>query len=524
MASMKNQRLEQPHIKLRKWRGWMQKAVRATALTVAVGVATGVIAGLIGGGTAYAKTEKSFFGLYPLGEVTPVPLLSDKPLPYIIPDKRPELLVEAGCKFLGKGNIPQGFKLPGGAVWTPCLWVFGTWRAAMQTYESVGPVGRNTELVTRLDIFANLQLTSTEKCIVGVGPLDKNRFTNFSRYSWESSQGEEGGRSEAGVFVRTAFCEGDLGSLLPNLDPKGTKFVDWGFSVGRQRIHFQEGIMINDFLDSVGIVRNNMHAPGFSNIRATGVYAWGSIDRGAPASRRRLNVPGGLYGLFIQADDMTTTWALDMIRVEDDGTSTGGDLFNIGLAASQRAWTPWSRLGNFNTAYRINASFADIDNPNLYRAGDGVLVSAEISWTPHSSDDVVYINPFYGFGGYTQASREPVVGGPLAPLGISFASPSLGNHLSELSSFNTQAAGIAIGYQAFWDNHRRNLVIEIAGLKDNTRNLFEDDGDGTDAAALTVQFQQAVGQHVQLQLDAFVSYLESRDNGSGARVEILVQF
>jgi hypothetical protein len=137
---------------------------------------------------------------------------------------------------------------------------------------------------------------------------------------------------------------------------------------------------------------------------------------------------------------------------------------------------------------------------------------------------VVYINPFFGFDSYTQVSREPVVGGPLAPLGISFASPSLGNHLSELSSFNTQAAGIAIGYQAFWDNHRRNLVIEIAGLKDNTRNLFKDDGVGTDAAALTVQFQQAIGQHVQLQLDAFVSYLESRDNGSGARAEVLVQF
>ena len=67
-------------------------------------------------------------------------------------------------------------------------------------------------------------------------------------------------------------------------------------------------------------------------------------------------------------------------------------------------------------------------------------------------------------------------------------------------------------------------LLEIAGLKDNTRNLFKDDGVGTDAAALTVQFQQAVGQHVQLQLDAFVSYLESRDNGSGARAEILVQF
>ena len=51
-----------------------------------------------------------------------------------------------------------------------------------------------------------------------------------------------------------------------------------------------------------------------------------------------------------------------------------------------------------------------------------------------------------------------------------------------------------MGYQAFWDNHPRNLVIELAGLKDNTRNLFDDDGDGADQAALTIQFQQATGQ------------------------------
>ena len=81
-----------------------------------------------------------------------------------------------------------------------------------------------------------------------------------------------------------------------------------------------------------------------------------------------------------------------------------------------------------------------------------------------------------------------------------------------------------MGYQAFWDNHRRNLVIELAGLKDNTRNLFDDDGDGTDQAALTIQFQQAIGQRFQLQLDAFYAYLEGWDNGSGARAEIQVQF
>ena len=163
-------------------------------------------------------------------------------------------------------------------------------------------------------------------------------------------------------------------------------------------------------------------------------------------------------------------------------------------------------------------------NDDTAQVTDGVLISAEFSWTPHASDDVVYINPFVGINRYAQAGREPILGGPLAALGINFASPSLGNHLSELSSFNTEVVGIAMGYQAFWDNHRRNLVFELAGIKDNSRSLFNSDGDGADGAAFSVQFQQAFGQHFQLQIDGFVSVLEGRDNGAGGRVEILTQF
>jgi hypothetical protein len=479
--------------------------------------AAAIMAAVIGWAGASAA---SWF--YPLGEVLPVPRLSDKPAPFLDVPDRPAMPLELGCKFLGTGKLPEGFKIPGGAVWSPCLWVFGTYRAAMATYEAVGPAGRNTEAVHRLDLFANLQLTTTEKCIVGVAPMDKNRFTSFSRYSLESNQGEGGHRPEYGLYVRTAFCEGDFGSLFPNLDPRGTNFIDYGFSVGRQQITFQEGIMINDFLDAVGIVRNNMHFPGFPNVRATALFALDHIDRGSPASRRRLN-EAGLYGLFLQADTAASTWALDFIAITDDEErSTGGDGYFVGLAATQRGWNPFNGIGTTSTTYRINASIGD--GADTQQVADGVLLSAEISITPHSSDDVAYFNPFWGIDRYTSASREPILGGPLAALGISFASPSLGNHLSELSAFNTEVAGFALGYQAFWDNHRRNLVLEIAGVKDTTRNLFNNNGAGTDAAAFTFQLQQAVGQRVQLQLDGFVAYIEGRDNGSGARFEVLVQF
>lgn len=489
---------------------------RPQALILSVAVAAAVI---VGGSTA-ALAE----GLYPLGETTGVPRLSDEPLPYQIVPERPALPLELGCKFLGRGKLPKAIELPTGAVWTPCLWVFGTYRSAFQTYESVGAPGRNTEWANRLDLFGNLQLTSTEKCIIGVAPLDDNSFTEFTRYSFESNQDKEGWQSELGVYVRTLFCEGDFGSLFPNLDPTGTKLIDYGFSVGRQQITFQEGIIINDFLDAAGLVRNNLHAPGFSNIRVTALYAIDSIDRGTPATRIRLDTDdgAGLFGLFTQADTFSATFNVDFITIQDDDNKTGGDGYWLGLSSTQRGWLPWSGIGEVNTTYRINIS--EVEGADTPQVSDGILLSAEISWTPHSSDDVVYINPFVGIGRYSQASREPIVGGPLAALGISFASPSLGNYLSELSSFNTEVVGAAIGYQAFWDNHRRNIVFEIAGVKDTTRNLFDDDGPGTDAAAFTVQFQQAIGQHVQLQLDGFVSYLEGRTNGSGARAEILVQF
>ncbi len=468
------------------------------------------------------ESTKDGFTLYPLGETSGIPRLSDEPAPYAVVPERPALPIEWGCKFLGNGLIERGFVLPGGAVWTPCLLVFGTNRTALQTFQSIGPPGRVTELRNRLDIFANLQLTQTEKCIIGLGATDDNDFTKFSGYGFTADNRPELEGSEyEGPYVRALFCEGDFGALFPNLDRKGAKHLDWGFAFGRQQLTFQEGIMINDVQDGIGIVRNTINSvPGISNIRFTAWAGLKSIDRGTPANIQRLSEPG-FYGTFWQFDAPVTTWALDIAALKDtNDQATGGDGYFLGIAATQRAWSPWHGLGVVNTTYRVNSSFADGDETPLMQ--DGTLVSAEFSWTPHNSDDVVYINPFWNIDNFTQAGREPIVGGPLAPLGISFASPSLGNHLSELNSFTAGGSlvGIAMGYQAFWDQHRRNLVIELAG----TSGLDSGVDAQRDSAALTVQFQQAIKQHYLLQLDAFVSYLEGADNGSGARIEFLVQF
>ena len=140
-----------------------------------------------------------------------------------------------------------------------------------------------------------------------------------------------------------------------------------------------------------------------------------------------------------------------------------------------------------------------------------------MSWTPFNSDDVIYINPFLSIGNFTQAGREPIVGGPLAALGILFASPNLSRYGAELNPFTDDVGGAAVGYQAFWDNHRRNLALEIAARKDT------DDGDA-DALGVGFQLQQAFGRHYQLQVEAFYSVLENSDDATGARVEFLIVY
>ncbi len=465
-------------------------------------------------------------GLFPLGATQDVPRLPDTPVPFAKIPPRPALPLELGCKFLGNGDIPKGFELPTGAVWTPCLWVFGTLRTAVQTYESIGAKGRNTEVATRLDLYANLQLSETEKCVVGVAPFDNNQPSHFTRYSFESNTGQEGGRPEFGVYLRTAFCEGDFGSLFPDLDKKGTHAIDYGFAFGRQQTTYQNGIMISDVMDTVGIVRNNLHAPGFSNIRVTALWGIDDINRGDPSTSQRLDSPG-LYGLFTEADTFASTYNLDVATIRDHANrATGGNSWNVGFATTQRGLLPGFLGGNgngeINTAYRINVSQNEgADTP---QASDGYLLSEELSFSPESSADVVYFNSFWGIDRFTQMARDPIQSGPLAPLGISFAGVGLGDFSSALSSTNTQVVGIATGYQAFWDNHRRNLTMELAAVKDTTRGLFSVRGPGTDGAALTAQFQQALGQRYLWSALGFVSYNEGRGIGTGARTEIEVQF
>ena len=453
-------------------------------------------------------------GIWPLGDETSSSRLSDEPTKFLtvgdIPE-RPALLFEFGDAFLGTGNLAAGFELPTGAVWQPRLWIFGTLRTAVQTIDT-GTADRVSEWANRFDLFANLQLTGTEKIVLGIRPFDKNRPGQFSGYTFEPDS-IDGFNNFTNANIRTLFAEGDFGSLFPNLDPQGTTLLDFGFSVGRQPLIFQDGILLNDTIDAVGLVRNNVRFPGVSNARISATWGWNEVSRtsaGLPSTSEQSEAQ--LFGLFTSFDTPKSTINADVAYVLDDIDPDGDGLYG-GVSAAQR-------IGKFNTTFRVNGSLAiDEDTPLVT---DGALFSAELSWTPYRSDDTIYINPFATVGTFTQAGREPIDGGgPLAPLGILFASPNIGAFGSEINNRANDVAGFAIGYQAFWDDHRRNLAIELAGRKDLG---LDEETDSVDQLALGFQLQQKIHQQALIQLEGFIAAQEDLDDAYGARLEFLYQF
>ncbi len=422
---------------------------------------------------------------------------------------RPNLLLELGDGFLGTGKLDQGFEIPmTGAVWQPRLWAYVINRTALQTFDD-GRSGREreSEIANRTDVFFNLQLTGTEKILLGLRTTDNNRPDRFTRYTFEGR--DEGFNNELDVNVETLFFEGDLGSLFPNLDPAGIKPIDYGFTIGRQPLVFQEGILINDTVDAVGFVRNNIPFPGTSNLRVSGMWGWNRLDRNDqddPLAR-----DADMYGLFVAADTHISTYNFDVIYVDDEDRRDG---LYFGVSAIQRI----AALGGISTAFRVNTSIALEDEVPGNVVGTGTLLTAEISKTVPGSDDIVYFNSFLGFGNFTQAGREAIVGGPLANTGILFASPNLSTYGAEINPFTDgDVIGGAIGYQAFWDNKRRNLILEMATRHDLS-------GGGFDSLGFGAQLQQAIGRHIQLQFETFYVLNEGTDDGAGARAEVQVVY
>jgi len=478
--------------------------------------------------------------------------------------KRPKPLLELGSPFLGTGNIGRGFTIPTGEVWLPSFLAFGTLRTGASGFNNFNAGDKEvttSQWANRLDFFGNLYLTSTERVVFGLRPLDETDATGARLFSgYTKTTGPPTAANPSGVTsapnknynlswktVSHLFFEGDFGELFPGLDRADRKGLDYGFSVGRQPISFQEGVLINDFIDAVGISRNNLVLPGLVNLRVTGLFGWNQINRNTPSGnallRNREADSSRLFGLFTEIDRRSMTVDVDGVYVSG-GNFVGAN--DVAVKAGDGVYLGISFVGRpggsgMNAAVRILTSqpVGERTPVNVLNISDpaarGTLVMSELSWTPHHAHNFIYANGFAAIKDYRAAALDPTVPGPLARVGILFAGSGLGNAPSALSSTASNAVGGSLGYQLFSSSTRRQLLLEGGG-----RYATADCAGPTVACdphsfAGGATFQSAVGRHFIVVVDGYVTrdslrglsaaqFGESARTRHGIRLELLTNF
>lgn len=414
--------------------------------------------------------------------------------------KRPRLLLELGERFLSPGPLGEGWTIPTGATWHPALWVFGSLRTGFQGFDR----GQQTaEWSNRLDIFANLRLSGTERILVGFRPLNEFGGVGYHFRPKANPLAPDGWQDHFSGTLKTLFFEGEIGEIFPGWDNDDRHALDIGFSVGRQDLVFQDGMLINDSMDAVGLTQNSLMPWGLTNFRITGLYGWNNIHRHNVLEDNSAH----FFGLFTEADSRKTTVSVDLAYILAKAAT--GDAFYAGVSAVQG-------IGSLSTLFRVNASIpVKGDTP---AAGRGALIFSEWSWVKPHTNNLVYFTNFLTVGRYSAAARDPGSPGPLSRAGILFSPSPMGRFGAALSDQTGDAAGGSLGYQMTFARDRKQLIIEAGGRKDTN-------GIGAGAAAIGMRYQNAVGRRVVVQIDGFTTLQEHKnDPAFGARFEILTKF
>ncbi|MDA1050289.1 MAG: hypothetical protein O3C40_07390 [Planctomycetota bacterium] len=420
---------------------------------------------------------------------------------------RPPLIVEWNELFLGPGSLAQGIEIPTGAVWRPAFWVFGEYRGAMQYFDRGDPIA---EWANRLDLFGQLNLSGTERLLVGVRPLDEETSgrRDFTGYDFNDGNWTDGTNAK----MQTLFFEGDFGELFPNLDPYDTRMLDYGFSIGRMPLLAQQGLLINeDMIDAVTVTRNTLSGHGNLNLRATGVYSWRGINRNSPVGRPNDFDPNSkMVAILTESDFAKRTVNLDATYVYGDPTF--GNMYAFAASSIRRHH---GHHNTYNTSVHLLASIPE--GPTTPYADQGELLFAQTSWTPHHTDDLIYVNAFWAIDQFTSPTRGPLMGSPLGQTGILFASVALGQYTAPIAVRTDNLAGASLGYQLFFNNTRDQLIFELGGAK-------ETKGVNRGTLGTGLRYQKAIGQHSILVVEGFVSKHEGQRVSQGARTEWRIKF
>ena len=443
---------------------------------------------------------------------TPLPLLTFEDLP-----ARAGPIIEIGRGINEVGPLSEGIELPTGAVWQPALWIYGSQRIALLATDGdrrTRPGGDRSEVMTRMDLFANLQLSGTERILAHVRPMD--RKGQFAGRVLGPDSMESDWKAEWDADFETIFFEGDLGEMFPLMDPQDSGSGDLAFVVGRFPVEFQNGYLVRDEMTAIGLSQDNIQMEGSSGIRIAGLWAFDHINEPAGIPDER---DVDLFGLFIEGD---FPWGL--LELDVAGTVAGeerGKQVNAGVG-----WTGHIAGNNYSVYANVSHHYDQSDEGKDF---DGALLVGSYSTEVNLRRDLLYATGYWAAGDFGRVASNATP--PLGPIGLSFAGVGLGGYRPALWPRPLDSAGFAAGYQMFFNEERTNWVVEVAHRQD----LAKDDGFGdTSGLALTTRVQQKLFEHLMLQLDAYYAIhsddggrpqdAETDEDSSAVRLELRVNF
>ena len=473
-----------------KKRGWLGACVRPI-------LALGIACTLVTGSRADSSVDTS--------NSVDTSRYSDQPTPLspgTFPARPAPLIAIGPNPFLGNGYIAPGFVMPTGAVWQPVFIVYGDVLTALQTFDS--GTGQTTEWANRMDLFGNLYLTPTERILVGFRPFDtEGQAVDGVSSGYRFKPGDGNWVNGLNGKLTTGFFEGDFGQIFKNLDPNDVKSLDYGFAIGRQNFLLQDGLLVNDTMDAIGITHSSLFLFGSNAAHVTALYAWNNIDRGDNIKADDAH----MFGLNSSFDYVDSTVDFDVLYVTAPDRS-GGDGLYAGIGMTRRF-----ELVNF-TARVVTSQAIDKQSDAV---STGTLLFNQLSYSPAHTDNLVYLDTFVGIDRFSSAARDPDVGGPLGQVGLLFANVGVGSYGAAVSNASSNTIGTAIGYQMYFAKRRHQLVVEL-GARTDTK------GPGESTVALGANWQQAMGRHLILIFGGFIGAQENVDKSYGLRSELEAKF
>lgn len=388
---------------------------------------------------------------------------------------------------------------------TPQFLIFGDFRTAYATATQDGD--STSQIAWELNLFWNLQLTSTERFHMFVAPVDDGAQKNTRDLLDEDLFVEE-----FDFDIDFGYFEGDLGAIVGGCTGETLPF-DLPFTLGIIPLLVQNGVWMEDaFLGmAMTIPARNSARFDISNMDFTFFAGFDQINSDAFAGE---DDAAKMWGFLSFIEAMNGYWEIDYAFLEDR-TARDRSYHNIGIGFTRR----YGRFLSNSTRMIVNAGQSTIAGPNT---ADGVLLLSENSLISGAPSSIVpYFNAWIGFDRPQSASRAAAAGGVLRNTGILFESDGM-TGFPTLDPTANDTYGGALGINILPNDFSQQLVLEMAALgvmgEDSVRNAQGDQ------YGVGFRYQLPLSNSLIFRTDGIYGFLRGDEDAHGLRMELRRKF